>query len=180
LAVDVVDESQSVGTLRDAAAEQRVVHIVYRSVAKEEETERDIEPWSVFASLGRWYVIGHCRLVDGQRTFRVDRIKQMEVLDEKFTRPETVPEPGVGYSPSEDDVVCVIDLGAAARWVLEYYPVEILEEGAERTRIRFHSPEAEVPARLLLRLGTDARLIEGTEVGARVAAIGETLLSTYE
>ena len=180
LTVDVIDESQNVGTLRDAAAQQKVVRIVYRSVAKEEETEREIEPWSVFASLGRWYVIGHCRMVGGQRTYRVDRIKELEVGDESFERPESVPEPGVGYAPSEDDVVCLIDLGPGARWVLDYYPVEVVEQAEDRTRIRFHSPEAEVPARLLLRLGTEARLVAGPEVKARLAQIGEQLLRTYQ
>jgi proteasome accessory factor C len=180
LTVDVIDESQNVGTLRDAAAGQKVVRIVYRSVAREEETERDIEPWSVFASLGRWYVIGHCRLVAGQRTFRVDRIKELEVLEEGFERPENVPEPGVGYSPAEGDLAAVIDLSPGARWVLDYYPVDVLEEDGETTRIRFHSPEAEVPARLLLRLGTGARLVEGPEVRARVAEIGKQLLAAYE
>jgi len=180
LAVDVIDESKHVGTLREAAAGRRVVRIVYRSVAKEETTERDIEPWSVFASLGRWYVIGHCRLVDGQRTFRVDRIKELEVRAETFERPDEVPEPGVGYSPGEGDIACVIDLEPVARWVLEYYPVDVVEESAQRTRIRFHSPDTEVPARLLLRLGRDARLITGPEVAARVTAIGQRLLATYQ
>jgi proteasome accessory factor C len=179
LAVDVVDQSRSVGALRDAATQQRVVRIVYRSVAKEEMTEREIEPWSVFATLGRWYVLGHCRLVDDQRTFRVDRIKELEVLDETFERPDEVPDPGVGYTPSETDVVCVIDLKPAARWVLEYYPVQVVEESPKITRIRFHSPDTEVPARLLLRLGTEARLVEGPEVRERVGEIGAALLSIY-
>jgi proteasome accessory factor C len=179
LAVDVIDESKSVGTLREAAAGQRVVRIVYRSVGKEETTEREIEPWSVFATLGRWYVLGHCRLVGDQRTFRVDRIKELKVGDERFERPAKVPEPGVGYQPSDDDVVAVIDLGPAARWVLEYYPVEVLTVSPDATRIRFHSPDAEVPARLLLRLGTEGRLVEGPEVRDRVLQIGESLLSTY-
>lgn len=179
LAVDVVDESKSVGTLREAAAGQKVVRIVYRSVGKEETTEREIEPWSVFATLGRWYVLGHCRLVGGQRTFRVDRIKELQVGDERFERPAKVPEPGVGYQPSDGDVATVIDLGPAARWVLEYYPVEVLTESPAATRIRFHSPDAEVPARLLLRLGTHGRLVEGPEVRDRVLEIGKSLLGTY-
>lgn len=180
LTVDVIDESQNVGVLRDAAADRRVVHITYRSVAKEETTERDIEPWSVFATLGRWYVLGHCRLVNGQRTFRIDRIKDLEVLDETFERPDEVPEPGVGYVPREGDVACIIDLAPPARWVLEYYPVEVITEDDMTTRIRFHSPDTEVPARLLLRLGTDARLVEGDEVRARVAEVGESLVSRYQ
>jgi proteasome accessory factor C len=168
LTVDVLDQSRHVGSLRDAAAASQVVRMVYRSVGKEETTERDVEPWSVFTTLGRWYVLGHCRLVDGQRTFRVDRIKELEVLDENFERPDSVPEPGVGYSPSEDDVTCVIDLAPSARWVLEYYPVEVVRESS-----------AEVPGRLLLRLGADARLVEGQEVVARVREIGQALLARY-
>lgn len=180
LTVDVIDESKNVGALREAAAKQKVVHITYRSVAKEETTEREIEPWSVFATLGRWYVLGHCRLVDGQRTFRIDRIKDLEVLQDTFERPARVPEPGVGYSPREDDVVCTVELSAPARWVLEYYPVEVVEESDATTTIKFHSPDAEIPARLLLRLGTDARLVSGDEVRSRVAEIGESLLATYQ
>lgn len=179
LTVDVIDESKSVGVIREAAANAKVVHITYRSVAKEETTERDIEPWSVFAALGRWYVLGHCRLVEDQRTFRIDRIKELVVTDELFERPKKVPEPGVGYVPREGDVACVIELNPAARWVLEYYPVEVLSERKNATRIRFSSPDTEVPARLLLRLGTDARLIEGDEVEARLQEMGESLLATY-
>lgn len=180
LTVDVLDETQNVGVLRDAAADGRVVRMVYRSVGKEETTERDVEPWSVFTTLGRWYLLGHCRLVDGQRTFRVDRIKELTVLDETFEPPERVPEPGVGYVPSKDDITAVIDLKPAARWVLEYYPVDVVRESSRTTRIRFHSPDAEVPARLLLRLGADARLVEGPEVAERLNAVGSSLLARYE
>jgi predicted DNA-binding transcriptional regulator YafY len=179
LTVDVLDQSQNVGVLRDAAAEGRVVNMVYRSVGKEETTEREVEPWSVFATLGRWYVLGYCRLVEDQRTFRVDRIKELEVLDETFERPESVPEPGVGYSPSKDDITCVLDLKPPARWVLEYYPVQVIRESSRTTRIRFHSPDAEVPARLLLRLGTDASLVSGSEVAERTEEIGRSLLGRY-
>jgi predicted DNA-binding transcriptional regulator YafY len=180
LAVGVADESRTLGLLREAASSNRVVHMTYRSVAKEELTERDVEPWTVFATLGRWYVLGHCRLVDGQRTFRIDRIRELEMLDERFEPPEEIPEPGVGYTPSEDDVSCVIDLEPAARWVLDYYPVEVVRESKQKTRIRFHSPDTEVPARLLLRLGTAGRLVEGEEVAARVREIGRQIMTKYQ
>lgn len=180
LTVDVLDESKNVGVLREAAANRNVVHIEYRSVAKEEMTERDIEPWTVFATLGRWYVLGHCRLVDDQRTFRIDRIRQLDVLEETFDRPDNVPDPGVGYVPSEGDIACVIDLKPAARWVLEYYPVELVKDTEKVVRIKFYSPDTEVPARLLLRLGTDARLIEGDEVRNRLIEMGKELVRIYQ
>lgn len=180
LAVDVLDESDNVGVLKQAVSDQKAVQITYRSVGKEETTERIIEPWTVFATLGRWYVTGHCRLVDAERTFRVDRIRSIGQLEDRFERPEDVPEPGVGYTASDTDTVCVIDLDARALWVLEYYPVEILEETNAVTRIRFSAPDPEVPARLLLRLGADARLVEGVEVATRVRELGSRLRNLYQ
>lgn len=180
LAVDVLDESENVGALRDAARDGQVVRITYRSVGKEETTVRDIEPWVVFATLGRWYVMGHCRLVEDERTFRVDRIRDLGVLDETFQRPTDPPEPWVGYTASENDITCTIELSERALWVLEYYPVEVVSSTDETTQIRFSSPDVEVPSRLLLRLGADARLVEGPEVAARVAELGQSLLTTYQ
>lgn len=180
LSVDLLDESQNVSSLRDAASEHRVVRITYRSVGKEETTERDIEPWVVFATLGRWYVTGYCRMVEDERTFRVDRIKDLEIIEQQFDAPDQVPEPVVGYTASDDDIVCEIELSPNAYWVLEYYPVDVIKELKTRKRIRFSAPDAEVPARLLLRLGGHARLLKGPEVAARVRELGSLLLSTYE
>lgn len=178
LVVDVA-ESPLVGRLRQAAQEGTVVTITYRSVGREETTTRDIEPWAVHTTLGRWYVVGHCRMVGEERTFRVDRIRALEPTDETFQPPDQQPEPMVGYTPSDDDVVCVIDLAPSARWVLDYYPVEVLEEGTKRTRIRFSAPDAEVPARLLIRLGSEATVVKGEEVAQRVRELGNRLLDRY-
>lgn len=179
LSVDVAEGSGRAAALKEAAASNRVVRITYRSVGREETTTREIEPWSVFTTLGRWYVTGHCRMVDDQRTFRIDRIRDLETLVETFTPPPELPDPQVGYTPSPEDVSCVIDLKPAARWVLDYYPVDVLRESRRAIRIRFSSPDAEVPARLLLRLGADASLVEGPEVAERTREIGDALIVAY-
>lgn len=177
--VDVSGDSENLARLKSAAAEERVVKITYRSLGREEETVRDIEPWAVVTTLGNWYVQGFCRMVQAERVFRVDRIRHMEVVDEQFDRPKDVTEPGVGYAPSDDDIVARIRLSPSASWVLDYYPVDVLKQTRTGTEIRFSSPDAEIPARLLLRLGADARLLEGDEVRARLSSIAETLLAKY-
>ena len=179
IAVEVGGEVDSVGPLRQAASEQLAVRITYRSLSREEETVREIEPWSVFATLGNWYVQAYCRLVEAERVFRVDRIRTMETTQSHFERPKGIPQPGVSYSPSDDDVVCQLGLSPSARWVLEYYPVEIISESEKETVISFSSPDAQIPARLLLRLGAAARFISGDEVRATVAEIGKKLLAIY-
>ncbi len=177
--VDVSGDSENLAALKSAATERRVVRITYRSLTHEEETVRDIEPWAVVTTLGNWYVRGHCRMVDAERVFRVDRIRHMEVLDEEFERPKDVTDLGIGYTPSDDDIAARIRLSPGARWVLDYYPVDVLKETKTGIEIRFTSQDAEIPARLLLRLGPDARLLEGDEVRERLAAIAETLQDRY-
>jgi proteasome accessory factor C len=180
ISIDVAPESEMLGDLRGAASQQKVVTITYRSIGKETETVRDVEPWQVFTTLGNWYLQAYCRLVDGERNFRVDRIRSLVVTDEPFSRPESVPGPSVTYAPSEEDIACEISLGPGAQWVLDYYPVEILRTTKNRTIVRFHSIDAEVPARLLLRLGDRARLLKGPEVSKRAREIGESLLVRYQ
>jgi proteasome accessory factor C len=180
ISIEVAPGLDTLDLLRDAATDKKVVRIRYRSLSKEEETEREVEPWTVFTTLGNWYVQGQCRLVDAERVFRVDRIRTIETLDESFVRPDGITRPVVTYSPSDEDVVCTIALRPDARWVLEYYPVAIISEGQGETVISFSSPEAQIPARLLLRLGASARLVEGDEVREAVREMGRSLLEKYQ
>lgn len=179
LTVDVLDPTEHVRDLQEAAASGRVIRIVYRSVGREQETTREIEPWTVFHTMGRWYVTGHCRMVDAERTFRVDRIRSLAATGESFDPPAERPVPGVGYSPSDGDVSAVIDLGPRARWVLEYYPVDVLADDGTTARIRFWAPDPEVAARLLLRLGDTAHWVEGVEVADRLRALGEEMAALH-
>ncbi len=180
ISVDVSGESEILGKLKAAAAGQTVVRLTYRSLSRETESIRDIEPWAVFTTLGNWYVQGFCRMVGAERVFRVDRIRDSVVLEDHFDRPKGIPDPGVGYSPSDDDVVARILLSTRAAWVLDYYPVDVINETGAGTEILFSSPDAEIPARLLLRLGGEAQLLEGEEVRSRVESMGEQLRAKYQ
>lgn len=180
LAVDL-SEPGMVGDLRDAAIGGEVVRIVYTAIAGDRTTQRDIEPWAVFSTLGNWYVTGHCRLAGGERVFRVDRIRSLEPTGERFQPPAEPPSPLVSYSPGEDDVQAVIRLGDRARWVVDYYPVDIVEDEGEggSVTVRFFAGDASVAARLLLRLGSDARLLAGDEVAAEVDGLRDRIRRRY-
>ncbi len=179
LTVDVSAEHDLGGRLRDAAAEGRVVEIVYTTLSRGDTTTRLIEPWSVFTSLGNWYVSGYCRRSEGERVFRLDRIKQIRETDERFTPPETPPEPEVRYTPSEEDVTALIELSPQAFWVSDYYPVEIVSDTPELRTVRFSAYDAGVAAQLLVRLGAAARLVEGDEVRAATEDLRSRLLQRY-
>lgn len=177
----VVDlrEPELVGRLRVAAAGGEVLGITYTALSSGETTERDLEPWSVFSTLGNWYVRGFCRLKGGERVFRVDRIRDVGDTGRRFAPPEAVPPPIVQYTPGEEDIYAVIRLRPRARWVADYYPVETITEDEEGIVVRFSAGDASVAARLLLRLGEEASLVEGDEVAAALRDLRGKILSRY-
>jgi proteasome accessory factor C len=180
LTVDLGDQPTHADPLRQAAAEGRVVEIDYTSLGSGATTHRAIEPWTVFSSLGNWYVRAHCRLAGDERLFRLDRVRHVRPTDERFERPVDADVPDDLYSPSADDVHATIELAPAARWVIEYFPVTVLEEGPDGIVIEFAASVPQVTARLLLRLGDDARLLEGDEVRAATVELRERILARYE
>lgn len=177
--IDLAAEPELVGRLQGAAARNEVVAITYTSLSRDETTEREVEPWSVFSSLGNWYVMGHCRLAGDRRVFRVDRIKASAPTGEIFTPPATLPPAEARYVPSVEDVQARIGLGPGARWVVEYYPVDIVSDRPEELIVDFSAADPLVAARLLLRLGPDGRLLEGPEVKKSLEQLRRRILEVY-
>jgi proteasome accessory factor C len=166
--------------LEEAVRERRVVRIVHASMASHATTERDIEPWSVFTTLGNWYVVAHCRRAVGRRVFRVDRIREAEMLDETFEPPADPPDESVSYRPGPEDSTARISLEPQASWVVDYYPVDVVERGDDGTIvIDFAAQDPMVTARLLLRLGTGATLLSGDEVARSLDALRASVLARY-
>ncbi|MDR6199989.1 putative DNA-binding transcriptional regulator YafY [Microbacterium sp. SORGH_AS428] len=67
--------------LADTLADPRVLRIGYEDRAGV-RTEREIEPLGYVASSGAWFLIAWCRLRDGIRAFRTDRIREVVVTAE--------------------------------------------------------------------------------------------------
>lgn len=67
-------------------ASQRIV-IDYLSLHKE-SSRRKVEPYGITGWKGHWYLGGYCCLRQGYRSFRLDRIQNLQILDETFERAE--------------------------------------------------------------------------------------------
>lgn len=50
-------------------------------------SEREIEPYAVMHTDHRWYMIGHCLARQALRTFRLDRVRELQICHESFERP---------------------------------------------------------------------------------------------
>ena len=66
----------------EALRADRVVRLQYRDAGGTEST-RDVEPLGSIEKDGQWYLVAWCRLRDGVRAFRGDRMSSVEVTDER-------------------------------------------------------------------------------------------------
>ena len=73
--------------LRRAVREQRRVLMVYRSQGQPEPRPRELDPYALVLRWGWWYVFGHCHLRNAIRSFRVDRVVELTLLDKTFQTP---------------------------------------------------------------------------------------------
>jgi proteasome accessory factor C len=175
LAVDV-GASDQLERLQDAATADERVEIDYYSFARDEMTTRVIDPWRVFHAFGTWYVAGWCHRAQGERLFRVDRVRSVRATGEHFdpaTRGDDELRDLV-YHPSPDDPRVKLRLAPAAEWVVESHP----HESATRRKdgswdVVLAVSEPAWLERLLLGLGPDATVVappELVDLGARAAA----------
>lgn len=148
--------------LRAAVAARRRVRLDYYTYGRDERTTREVDPRAVMAHDGAWYLVGWCHLAGDDRSFRVDRIVDAEVLDETFT-----PRPGADAQPfaiGEDVPRVTLDLAPPARWVAETYPADdVTERDDGSLRVRMAVTATPWLERLLVRLGADARMVAADE-----------------
>lgn len=179
VAVDLPDEPETLETLLAAIRDHTAVELTYRSLREDTTTVRVVEPWQAFSDLGSWYLDAHDHRSGEYRRFRIDRIRGVRVLDRTFERPDVLPATTATYQPGADDIRVVLELGPSARWVGEYYPVQVLADTGEALTVEFLAAGPAVAVRLLLRLGPAARLVEGDGVAEALAETRRTLLARY-
>jgi predicted DNA-binding transcriptional regulator YafY len=111
------------GTTTDlvrAISDARRVRLTYRSEAGS-EWSTEVDPWAVVVRHGRWYLLCHSHSADARRAYRVDRVRDVEVLGESF-----VP-------PADLDPVAMLEEHLAVGWE---YEAEVLIDAAHEALVR--------------------------------------------
>ncbi|WP_222619263.1 helix-turn-helix transcriptional regulator [Undibacterium hunanense] len=79
-------DQQVLGSLSEAVMQQLRVHLEYRA-ADGNASNRDFDTYGVAFHAACWYAVGFCHLRKDIRSFRLDRILSVRVLDTHFERP---------------------------------------------------------------------------------------------
>ncbi|HUS67615.1 MAG TPA: WYL domain-containing protein [Kofleriaceae bacterium] len=187
----VAEPDRAVAThLRDlvtAARKRRTVEIDYAAASRSGAARREVDPYGVVHHAGEWYVVGHCHTRGDTRTFRIDRMASVRILDARFDIPadfdlETYRREHL-YVPSADAITVrvMLDPLATAR-VGAAWPVgevQTFEDGS--SEISIDCEGFEWVTGWVLGFGRHARIAEPTEaraaMGERVARLRDQVVS---
>jgi proteasome accessory factor C len=179
-----VDAADHLDRLREAAANGDQIEIEYYSSARDEMTTRVVDPIRVFHALGAWYLGAWCHRAQGERLFRIDRVRAVRPTGERVEVREGASAGGdadLVYRPAPDDLRVRLRLAPEAAWVAESIPVE---ERTARARGRIDVVIAvsgrAFLERLLLSLGPAAQVLGPPEAEAIRAEAARRVLACYD
>jgi proteasome accessory factor B len=168
----------TVGALSRACLEHRKVEVTYRAGDDQSKTYA-YSPYCIAYYGGELYTIGWSDLRLSVRTLRVDRIRTIKPLSQKFERPKDFdPEDYLGrsfgiYSEGEQEKVEIEFAKEASRTVLEreWHPTQRIEQGAGgKVTLKMTVQGLQEVARWVLYHAPYARALEPKELRSIVAA----------
>lgn len=177
-------DPQTTTELVQACSECRRVRLGYRTEAGSER-DFEVDPWAVVVRHGRWYLLCWSHTSNGRRAYRIDRVRGVEVLAERFEAP-------AGLDP-----VAVLEEHLASGW--EYSAEVVIEAAADavapcvpRTLGRIEAVDAATCrlvgttsnpwwyAEQLAAVPVPFRIVGGAELRHTAGVLGRRLLDAAE
>ncbi len=177
------DDSEIARVVSGAIAERRLLRIEHYKEAENEFTERTIEPYQLLNGAEGWYVHAFEPAKDHTRSFRLDRIRSADVLDEAFERREGV-EPEMQSWPTTGEVpksarARVWVSPERARWAREdKRVVDELKDGAVVVELAYGGND--YLAREILKEAGDAVVLEPEDAREAVRAAADALAGAVQ
>jgi proteasome accessory factor C len=180
---DVVAPTLALRTeLEGAVADGRQVRLTYYVPARDEESERVVDPHGVVSHHGVDYLDAWCHSAEAPRLFRLDRIHEATVHDTPVVTEAVEPRDlSDGMFASGDEATLVtLELQREARWVEEYYAVRAVRptrDGASEVDLLVG--DERWLQRLLLRLAPHARVLSPAHFADGTGAAIRAALALY-
>jgi proteasome accessory factor C len=168
-----------------AARRQKCIEIGYAAASRSKAETRAIDPYGIVHHAGEWYLVGHCHKRGDTRTFRIDRIATVNLLDSEFAIPddfdlETYRRQHL-YVPSADAIAVTVRLDplatarVGANWPIG--EVRSLDDGG--SEIVIDCEGFEWVTGWVLGMGKHARIVEPQSAAdamrQRIARLRESL-----
>lgn len=174
--------------IADALAERRRLHLFYHGRARDELSERDISPQRLVYYRDNWYLDAWCHWRDGLRTFSLDRLHVVDVLDARADdvaqgELDRILGSSYGIFAGEPRHTAVLRFSAAAaRWVADeqWHPDQqsrIFSDGGMGLRVPYADPRELMQD--ILRYGPEVEVVEPATLRRAVAERLQQAVQNY-
>ena len=166
--------------LKDACAGRRMICFLY--CAPGGDSRRTVEPHKLVFRWSSWYLHGWCRERGDWRLFKLNRMLELTVTEERFA-PRTAPWP---ILPAErvfpDNLRAAVRFAPEARWrLIEEYGAESFVREPDGTLLFRHSfPGVEELIRWVLTYGETAEILEPPEARRAIGEIARKISEKYD
>lgn len=187
------DRAPHLSAVAEAVWNNRAVWVRYLRWAEPREVTRTIEPYGLVLKAGHWYLVAGGA---GQlRTYRISRIVDLHILDERFERPDgfDLADHWQNYLQFFDtrrhQDEATLRLSPSAFYRLPHLWDSVMADAAHRTAmppdadgwtrvtVPIESVEQALPE--LLKLGADAEILSPAGLRARITQTVDALTRTY-
>ncbi len=172
--------------LQKALAVKQVVHLHYFSNNQNELTLREVEPIGLFYYSAAWHLIAWCRLRNGLRDFRCDRIKELKATGTTF-EPRSISTMqeyfnSLQQANTEIKTATVLFDKKEAMYISNsrhYFGFVSEEEMEGQVRMKFLTADLSMMARWLLSYGRGAEIESPEELKQIAHSLVEELQEHY-
>jgi len=149
------------GRLQRAIAERRAVRLAYHSASRSADTDRIVHPYTLAQRFGHWYLYGLDPARGRALAFRLDRVRECAVLDQRFDPPgEADLARARLFSEAEGEPPSVRVGPTAAPWAVARPGVRLVKRTEKGGAVvELPGASAEWATRFALSLGGDAEVV---------------------
>lgn len=144
--------------VRQAVAESRAISCSYIN-SSGEVSNREIEPLLLESRESNWFVRGFCRSNNEQRVFRLDRMRQIELLDVFEERPIAAADSSQIYQVRETDTEVLFEVQPEAFGLIADYKPEYEISGNKAVQVKISIGELETLGRIVARYGGKVKVL---------------------
>lgn len=134
-------EQVKISDLRHAILDRHVISFDYFD-SERNRSERTVEPMRLMFRSHAWYIVGYCRCKKADRTFRLSRIRHLQVMPETFER-RPIPDPPLASDRKSECDVPPLELKFAPEIVYRLFDefqedqVRLCDDGSYRVTVRY-------------------------------------------
>ncbi|WP_341280131.1 YafY family protein [Paenibacillus sp. FSL H8-0537] len=178
-------DKQNINLLRTAILEQRKIRLHYKKTYAEEDRGRQstrvVAPYGLVLSQGNWLLLAYCELRAALRHFRLSRMEQLALLDERFKLPQDFDLHA--YAPENDRKLSVRiwvnpSIADKVKEQNNFY-MESLEETEDGLYVNFLVRVQEELLHWILGWGSGVLVLEPESLRQQIRAEAAKILESY-